>query len=199
MSKFRQAYAKKTSPLFDGDSNFKKRHHSSFGRFKSAVQNVNSLLPGVDLIFELPTFIVIGGSPVSRRTSPSARHSQDTGMCAPSGPSNFSADASQFFSDDILGQQEGIMQDLDTITDDEIVIKLCQMDVSTIELVDLPGIRMYPPELYQQTTECTRHSCPLRCGCHHSQPRQQRGNQGSARCQQTSQNHLGSHQIRPDP
>ena len=26
------------------------------------------------------------------------------------------------------------------------------MDVPTIELVDLPGIQMYPPELYQQTT-----------------------------------------------
>ncbi len=28
-----------------------------------------------------------------------------------------------------------------------------QTDVPTIELVDLPGIQMYPPELYQQTTD----------------------------------------------
>ncbi|KAL0032188.1 hypothetical protein WJX77_009690 [Trebouxia sp. C0004] len=98
MSKIRQAYAKKASPLFDWDSIFEQLYHSSFGRFQSAVQSVNSLLPDVDLIFELPT-------------------------------------------------------DLDTITDDQIVIKICQMDVPTIELIDLPGIQMYPPELYQQTTD----------------------------------------------
>lgn len=28
-----------------------------------------------------------------------------------------------------------------------------QTDVQTIELVDLPGIQMYPLELYQQTTD----------------------------------------------
>ncbi|KAL0050706.1 hypothetical protein WJX82_005487 [Trebouxia sp. C0006] len=175
MSKFRQAYVKKTSPLFDGESIFKQLHHSSFGRFQSAVQSVNSLWPDVDLTFELPTVIVIGGRSAGKssllenitKCSVFPRH-RDVCTKRPiklqlkqvSSPEAASVQVwykdtcvSLESTDDILGHVEGIMKDLNTITNDEIVIKICQTDVSTIELVDLPGIQMYPPELYQQTTD----------------------------------------------
>lgn len=174
MSKFRQAYVKKTSPLFDGESIFEQLHHSSFGGFQSALQSVNSLLPDVDLIFELPTVIVIGGRSAGKssllenitKCSVFPRHRdvctkrpiklQLKQVCSPEAALvqvlYKDTCVSLESTDDILGQVEGIMKDLHTITVDEIVIKICKMDVPTIELVDLPGIQMYPPELYQQTT-----------------------------------------------
>lgn len=139
------------------------------------MQSVNSLLPDVDLIFELPTVIVIGGRSAGKssllenitKCSVFPRH-RDVCTKRPiklqlkqvSSPEAALVQVlykdtcvSLQSTDDILGQVEGIMKDLHTITVDEIVIKICKMDVPTIELVDLPGIQMYPPELYQQTTQ----------------------------------------------
>jgi len=262
MSKFRQAYVKKTSPLFDGESIFKQLHHSSFGRFQSAVQCVYSLLPDVDLNFELPTVIVIGGRSagkfsllenitncfvIPRHRDVCTKRPIKLQLKQVSSPEAALVQVlykdtcvSLESTDDISGQVEGIMKDLNTITNDEIVIKICQVrrlrnpslhslqpteyalgqpatyivaviakndcttavhclpssiyqpagihacmlfiswhkpcteltqavesklcgelqtsvayvqtDVPTIELLDLPGIQRYPPELYQQTT-----------------------------------------------
>ena len=149
MSKFRQAYVKKTSPLFDGESIFKQLHHSSFGRFQSAVQSVNSLWPDVDLTFELPTVIVIGGRSAGKssllenitKCSVFPRH-RDVCTKRPiklqlkqvSSPEAASVQVwykdtcvSLESTDDILGHVQGIMKDLNTITNDEIVIKICQV------------------------------------------------------------------------
>lgn len=59
MSKFRQGYSRKQSPLFDGDTIFKQLNSSSFGRFQAAMQSVQSYLPASH--FQLPKVIVIGG------------------------------------------------------------------------------------------------------------------------------------------
>ena len=149
MSKFRQAYVKKSSPLFDGESIFKHLHHSSFGRFQSAVQSVISLLPEVDLLFELPTVIVIGGRSAGKssllenitKCSVFPRH-RDVCTKRPiklqlkqvSSPEAALVQVlykdtcvSLESTDDILGQVEGIMKDLNAITNDEIVIKICQV------------------------------------------------------------------------
>ncbi len=145
MSKFRQSYAKKTSPLFDGDSIFKQLHSSSFGLFQAAVQGVESIVPGLQ--FELPTVVVIGGKSAGKssllesitKCSVFPRH-RDLCTKRPiklqlkqvSSPEDALVQllyqdhcTTLACTDDILGEVDKIMQPLKTIKDDEIVIKIC--------------------------------------------------------------------------
>jgi GTP-binding protein EngB required for normal cell division len=45
---------------------------------------------------------------------------------------------------------------VDTISEDELIIEICGEELPTFDFFDLPGIRAYPPELAETTTELCR-------------------------------------------
>ena len=148
MSKFRQPYTKKQSPLFDGDTIFKQLNSSSFGRFQAAIQDVKSFLPTSQFQLQLPKVVVIGGKSAGKSSlleniTKCAVFPRDRDLCTKR-PVKLqlkqvaSADEASVqvlyqdhrvtlpSTDDILGEVDRIMKRLTTITDDEIVIKISQ-------------------------------------------------------------------------
>ena len=142
MSKFRQPYTRKQSPLFDGDTIFKLLNSSSFGRFQAAMQDVKSFLPTSQ--FQLPKVIVIGGKSAGKSSlleniTKCAVFPRDRDLCTKR-PVKLqlkqvtSADEATVqilyqnhrvtlpSTDGILGEVDRIMKPLTTITDDEIKI-----------------------------------------------------------------------------
>ena len=147
MSKFRQPYSRKQSPLFDGETIFKQLTSSSFGRFQAAMHSIRPFLPASH--FQLPKVIVIGGKSAGKSSlleniTKCSVFPRDRDLCTKR-PVKLqlkqvtSTDDSSVqvlyqdqritlpSTDDILGQVDQIMKPLSTITDDEIVIKICQV------------------------------------------------------------------------
>ena len=153
MSKFRQPYSRKQSPLFDRWRNnlqtakYIYLYSSSFGRFQAAMQSIGPFLPASH--FQLPKVIVIGGKSAGKSSlleniTKCSVFPRDRDLCTKR-PVKLqlkqvtSTDDSSVqvlyqdqritlpSTDDILGQVDQIMKPLSTITDDEIVIKICQV------------------------------------------------------------------------
>ena len=149
MSKFRQPYTRKHSPLFDGDSIFKQLNSSSFGGFQAAMQDVRLFLPcSLRFKLQLPKVIVIGGKSAGKSSlleniTKCAVFPRDRDLCTKR-PVKLqlrqvaSADEASVqvlyqdhrvtlpSTDGILGEVDRIMKPLTTVTDDEIVIKISQ-------------------------------------------------------------------------
>ncbi len=150
MSKFRQGYSREQSPLFDGDTIFKQLNNSSFGRFQAAMQSVKSYLPTSH--FQLPKVIVIGGKSAGKSSlleniTKCSVFLRDRDMCTKRPvklqlkqvASAEEASVQVLYQDHritlpstdaILGEVDRIMKLFTTITDDEIVIKICQASFS---------------------------------------------------------------------
>ncbi len=150
MSKFRQGYSRKQSPLFDGDTIFKQLNSSSFGRFQAAMQSVKSYLPASH--FELPKVVVIGGKSAGKSSlleniTKCSVFPRDRDLCTKRPvklqlkqvASAEEASVQVIYkghritlpsTDAILGEVDRIMKPFSTITDDEIVIKICQASFS---------------------------------------------------------------------
>ena len=147
MSKFRQPYSKKHSPLFDGDTIFKQLNSSSFGQFHTALQDISSFLPVSQ--FQLPKVVVIGGKSAGKSSlleniTKCSVFPRDRDLCTKR-PVKLqlsqvaSSDAASVqvvyqeqkitlpSTDAILAEVDRIMKPLDTITDDEIIIKIGQV------------------------------------------------------------------------
>ena len=146
MSKVRQGYSRKQSPLFDGDTIFKHLNSSSFGRFQAAMQSVKSYLPASH--FELPKVIVIGGKSAGKSSlleniTKCSVFPRDRDLCTKRPvklqlkqvASAEEASVQVVYqshriplpsTDAILGEVDRIMKPFTTITDDEIIIKISQ-------------------------------------------------------------------------
>lgn len=172
MSKLRKPLVKKPSHMFDGESISKQLQNSSVGGFQKAMQDIKPLLPTV--VFKLPTVIVMGGKSAGKSSlleniTKCPVFPRDPALCtkmpvklqlvqAPSEQDcsvivNWrGVSVSLDSKDDILAEVAKIMDSVDSIVTDEVTVTICQVDVPTLELVDLPGIQTFPEDSRKSTT-----------------------------------------------
>lgn len=171
-AKLRKPAPRKFSPLLEGVSITKQLQNSSFGRFHAAVHDIKSYLPMVQ--FKLPTVIVVGGrsagkSSLLENITKCPIFPRDPALCTKM-PVKLQlievaseTDSSVTLSwrgamtpleskDDILAEVAKIMKSVDSIVSDEVTVTICQTDVTTMELVDLPGIQTFPDDYAKATT-----------------------------------------------
>lgn len=154
MSKFRQPHVKKHSPLFSGETIFKQLSSSSFGRFHAAMQGVKADVPKSDL--ELPKVVVIGGKSAGKSSlleniAKCSVFPRDRDLCTKRPvklqlkkvETNDQAFVHVLYrnkrtvlesTDAILGEVDRIMKPLSTITDDEIIIQIGQVQLVVLRI-----------------------------------------------------------------
>ncbi|RYG95612.1 hypothetical protein EON65_55710, partial [archaeon] len=157
--------------LFDGKSIFERLNNSSFGRFCDAINNLGDSV-SLDT-FMLPRVVVIGSESAGKSSlleniTKCAVFPRARGICtkmpirlelttAKSGHESVSlqyrgTETHLDSTDGILDRVQAIMTSLeDSISSDELTIKICKPNAPTFTFIDLPGIRSYPAELRKST------------------------------------------------
>lgn len=148
-SKLRAPISKKTSPLFEGATLFQQMNKSAFGHFDAAIRSITEHVPLMS--FTLPKVIVIGGKSAGKSSLlenitkcaifPRAynlctkrpiklqlqqvRSAEDFSVCVLYDDKSIELTS----TDDILGTVEAIMKPLERVTDQEIVVRICQVHI----------------------------------------------------------------------
>lgn len=175
----RPAVSKRVSPLFEGATLFQQMNKSAFGRFDAAIRGVDSHLQLP--LTPLPKVIVIGGKNAGKSSllesitkcaifprgsslctkRPIKLQLQQVKTSAECSVHVLHDDKSVLLTsiDDLLGTVEAIMKPLDSISDDEIVVRICQVHASIH-----PSCMLYlhPRRLFCTTPVCGTSSATRR-------------------------------------
>lgn len=150
LARFSQNLSKKQFTIFDGTSIGKQLQRSSFGKFQEALQDLQSDLPTLSL--KLPRVIVLGGKNAGKSSlldniTKCPVFPRSAGLCTKMPVRlqlchvDTEADCSvsiiwqgvskQLQSrDSILAEVEAIMHTLETVVEDELTVKVCQVTKS---------------------------------------------------------------------